>query len=251
MNTIIGGIFAGVAQSVSGHPFDTVKIVSIDKNLTPYNSYKHIVKTNYFNLYRGIASPITSSIIMNIKTFYIYEHFKIQHGYFGAGGITGIILSLIECPFDFVKTKMQTSSNRLKYANVICKYNVKLYRGLTATIVRNYFSVGLFFFGYEHTKNFISNPILGSLTGGFVAGFLCWAPTYPLDNIKTRIQTDHDKNIRNIFRDITKSSTTRSTFKEIVKKLFKGFTPCVARAMFVNPFVFLAYELGSGKIIQF
>ena len=82
---------------------------------------------------------------------------------------------------------------------------------------------------------------LGTFTGGAVAGFMCWGFNYPLDNIKTQIQTSNSKiTARTIIKNVVKTKSYGS--------LWAGFLPCVIRAVFVNPFIFLDYELGKSLV---
>ena len=149
-------------------------------------------------------------------------------------------LAIVETPADLIKTKLQI--NNLGYKNTVKQIGLNnLYKGFGITSLRNFSSVGLFFWGYENTVDRFDNKYLGSFTGGAVAGFMCWGFNYPLDNIKTQIQVNKSR------------LTTRDILKKVIKtrsygSLWAGFLPCVVRAVFVNPFVFLGYELGKSLI---
>lgn len=126
------------------------------------------------------------------------------------------------------------------YTNTIKNIGIKrLYTGFTITSCRNFTGVGFYFAGYEFVKHRIENPYLGSLIGGMAAGFCCWAPMYPLDNIKTQVQSD---------------TTYKLKILDVVKKsklgLWKGFLPCIIRSIIVNPTVFFTYELVSSTKID-
>jgi solute carrier family 25 carnitine/acylcarnitine transporter 20/29 len=240
---VISGACAGLAQVLTGHPFDTVKVRYVSQNYKNIlECINHIRTEGYKNFYRGISSPLLGSVVMNVQTFYTYNYFKQYHDNLVAGSLTGIALSLIESPTDLIKSRMQVNST-LTYVETIKNIGYKnIYKGLGITTFRNFVSVGLYFWGYETTKSLFTNEYIGSFIGGSVGGFLCWGPNYPMDNIKIRYQTD----TTNIYRGII--DCIRKTYiQEGVKTFWKGIVPCVARAMVINPFVFLAYEVTVKK----
>lgn len=75
---------------------------------------------------------------------------------------------------------------------------------------------------------------------------MTWTGCYPLDYIKTLIQTDDLSNPRH--------TTTRGYFKEelskpgSIRRLFLGFEIMIVRAFFVNAAGFLCFEVGK-KIV--
>lgn len=237
---MFSGSFAGLAQIVTGHPFDTVKVRYIDyKKGSLSQCVKSIQKGGWSNFYRGVYSPMVGSIFMNIKTFYTYSLIErhITENSFISGSITGALLSSIESPTDLIKTRMQLST-RANYIETIRSIGVtNMYKGFNITLSRNIISVGGFFWGYKTVKDMVDNEYMGAVLGGSVAGLLCWGPSYPMDNIKTRIQSSSQRmTIRDACKNVYK--------EEGLRGFYRGFVPCITRSMFVNPFVFLAYEIG-------
>lgn len=254
ISEIISSTSAGIAQTIAGHPFDTSKVLYI-KNAKKYNNVFDCVKNVYYRngirgFYKGISSPLAGSIIQNTNIFLSYsvikniivtndEHHKYLNIFY-AGCLSGIAITFTESPIELVKIQLQINKNKNVTAlSLIKKMGLRrLYQGFTATLVRNIPSTGGFFAGYEITKNQFSNsPLLGSFIGGSVAGFFCWGPVYPLDYIKTKIQSDH----------IDYKKRKYKNYVDCLKKInwkscFKGFLPCIIRAVTVNPFVFLAYS---------
>ena len=235
---LIGGGFAGLAQVLAGYPFDTVKVRYVGNNYTSIIScIKDVKRNGYKYFYRGVTSPMLGSVIMNIQTFYLYSLSKryISHDPIISGAISGFVLGFVESPVDLIKSRLQTDST-LTYKRVIKDIGLDgIYKGLGITLLRNTVSVGLFFGGYEYTKRLFDNEYIGSFVGGSIAGFCCWGPNYPFDNIKIRLQTDTTNKYKGIV----------DCFRKVpLRNLWKGFLPCIIRAMVVNPFVFLAYEAG-------
>lgn len=236
-NIIISGGFAGIAQTLTGHPFDTVKVRYINSNRsTLLSCVRSISSESYGNFYRGVSSPMIGSLIMNVQTFYMYSWFNnIYEHPLVSGALTGFGLSFVESPTDLIKSRMQVNPY-LTYQETIKEVGIfGIYKGLNITMMRNTVSVGLYFWGYEYTKSLFRNDYMGAFVGGSVSGVCCWGVNYPMDNIKTRIQTDTEGKYKGIIDCVRKTPT---------KNLWSGFTPCIIRSIVVNPFVFLAYEIG-------
>ena len=262
---ILGGTIAGFAQVFTGHPFDTIKVrhinsIRLNPNTTLYNTITSSYRKGFKSFYRGVTSPMLGSVIMNIQTFYVYNYIKRvlnNQGPLLCGGLTGLSLAIVETPADLIKTKLQI--NNLGYKNTVKQIGLNipfgdhsknisfgdytknnLYKGFCITSIRNFSSVGLFFWGYENTVSSFDNKYVGSFIGGAVAGFMCWGLNYPLDNIKTQIQINSKLTTRDIIKNVVKTKSYGS--------LWAGFLPCIVRAVCVNPFVFLGYELGKSLI---
>lgn len=246
MDDLIGGSIGGVAQTFIGYPFDTAKVHYVKYNCRGFIDFWHgINQAGWRSLYRGVISPMGGAVATNAQTFYLYSTMqnKFNNSWI-SGCIVGASLATIETPIDLIKSRMQTSkigsySDCVK--SIIKSGGIKnLMRGLTITTWRNTLSVGSMFGGYEVTKSlFPMHPILGSFIGGIVGGALCWGPWYPLDNLKTHIQTD---------KRLVQPTIIARARKIGWKMLWRGFTPCIIRAMVVNPFIFVAYEVGSDTI---
>lgn len=237
LKIILSGGLAGMAQILTGHPFDTVKVRYINNNHNKILSCVRSIRSEgYRQFYRGVSSPMVGSMIMNVQTFYLYSWFnKYFHNPLISGTLTGLGLAFVESPTDLVKTRMQINPN-VSYSETLKNIGVRnIYKGINITLLRNSISCGMYFWGYEKTKAMFSNEYIGILVGGSVSGFCCWAPNYPMDNIKTRIQSDTKGKYKGIIDCIKKTPT---------RKLWTGFTPTIVRSMVVNPFVFLAYEMG-------
>lgn len=237
---LFSGCMSGVAQTWIGYPLDTVKIRYIegkDKNII--NCIKHIKNDGYRNFYKGVSAPILGAVFSGAQCFYTYSLFKkYTNNSFIAGNLSGIVLSLTESPTDLIKSRMQINP-KATYKETINKILLKkeLTKGLGATMLRNSFATGIFFSSYEYVKNIVTektNIYVGIGVAGSVAGCLSWGLNYPIDNIKTRIQTDTKNRYKGIFDCYRKTK---------MKCLWHGFAPCMVRASIVNPCVFMAYEL--------
>ncbi|KAF9426108.1 hypothetical protein BGZ94_006939 [Podila epigama] len=137
---------------------------------------------------------------------------------FTAGFVAGVACFLVSTPTELVKCRAQVIASRLDpnssaaaqrailsesgswhvTKDVIRRFGFKgLYQGGLVTILRDAPGYGVYFLSYEGLKRFLEVP--AGETGGIntwkllfaggVAGTLSWASIYPLDVIKTRLQT--------------------------------------------------------------
>lgn len=209
------GFFVGCSQTIVGHPFDTVK-TRIQAGQT--------IDIN--KLYRGISFPLITSCLTNSIMFGSYSYFRESESYnnFVSGFLAGIVITPIMTPVEKSKIDFQVSP-RMTLADI--QYS-KLYRGFQATLMRESLSTGIYFSSYQCCKD--AEYFSGSsnvLFSGGIAGMMSWFFTYPIDVIKTRIQ----------------SGETSSFYQGFQKgHLYRGLSVCLARSFLVNSIGFLIYE---------
>lgn len=212
MNENISGGISGIFQIIIGHPFDTIKT-----RLQYGNNFKF-----NFKLYKGFKYPLYSSILINSTIYSINNKmYNYLDNYFISGYFTGSISSIIKNPFDIYKIKLQNSYNILTIDNY--------YRGFIATYFRESLGMSLYFGTYYYACDITNNYFMS----GGIAGLISWLGTYPIDVIKTRIQTN------NIL-----------TYREAILygKLWKGFLPCSIRSVLVNSVGFYIFESSNNLL---
>ena len=204
----LAGLVSGTSQVISGHPFDTLKVNLQNNNLKHFN-------LNFRNLYQGISYPlVTNSLLVSIQ-FGIYNKFK-NNGYneIISSGSAGIVTGIISSPIDRFKIKRQVLSNDI--------YS-KPFKGVQLTLLREVPANIIYFNAYK----FMRDSQFNILISGGTAGILSWLFTYPIDVIKTRVQSDKYPSIKDA----------------IMKKgLYRGLSPCLVRALVVNSIGFYVYE---------
>lgn len=117
----IGGTLGGMAQVIVGHPFDTIKVRLQAEGLNAYkNAFDCLVKTVKYegisSLYRGATSPLIGIGFCNAILFATNKKIlemsreKIQNSNIRnmtCGALSGIIVSLFNCPIELIKIKLQ------------------------------------------------------------------------------------------------------------------------------------------------
>jgi len=223
-------------------------------------------KEGFRGLYKGAMSPLAGAMAHNAGIFFFYGQSKVfvskryerttenlsLPNYFQAGAITGFFVNIIESPVDLLKCKLQAQIGKGEYTGVwdcakklYAKRGIfAIYQGVSATTLRNIPCFASYFCAFEAVKKALTpkgqRPSLTTtfLAGG-AAGFAFWGMWYPLDIIKTRMQTDALMPADRKYKSIP--DCVSQIFREGGSKaFFKGYVPSIFRAIPINASIFLA-----------
>lgn len=176
-----------------------------------------------------------------------------------AGACGGVLQCVALVPSEVVKCTMQTetmSASTQKQSEfqrtISCARKILqnegifgLYRGWTATVLREAPSIGMYFCSYKYSKAFLTqiqglkeaNDASIMLAGG-IAGALSWTTVYPFDVIKSTIQSNNSGSEN---RGIL--STARVLYQRHGHCVFfRGLGTTIVRAFPVNASTFFCYE---------
>jgi len=239
---------------------------------------KTIQSDGVLGLYRGVASPLVGMGIFNAVQFASFSGFRnvwTEGGtkdtiprVAGAALMAGFVVAFIEGPQDLVKSQMQKQMAGAKqalarglpappaeYASTLdCAKQVLTRRGLSGvlqgiapTIVRNMIGVGSYFVFYEITRRWFTNDYerqptsMEVLVAGGAGGFAYWMLCYPVDVVKTMLQTDALDPAKRRYASST--AAARAVMEEHGWRGFtRGMVPAVARSVPANAVGFLLYE---------
>lgn len=212
--SLISGFFSGIIHTIIGYPLDTIKTLKQSEN-----------KINNKNLFKGLSYPLAQISIINSVTFGSNHYFKKFNDNNISNFYTGIISSIICTPLDKYKIMRQYN---LKY-DINIKNITNSFRKTHVVGLRELPATYIYFASYDKLKE---NNISIFLSGS-IAGVNSWLFTYPMDTIKTRIQSNNSK-----------------TILEAIKKgnLFSGLGFCLSRAFIVNGVNFSVYEFFMKKL---
>ncbi|KAI6250892.1 Mitochondrial carnitine carrier [Erysiphe necator] len=180
-----------------------------------------------------------------------------------AGFFSAIPMTLVTAPFERVKVLLQIQGQKTLAPGEKPKYNGgldvvrKLYkeggirsifRGSFATLARDGPGSASYFAAYEVIKRKLtpideltgkpsSNISLGAITvAGASAGIAMWVPVFPIDTVKSRLQTmDGKPTVGSVIRGLYAAGG--------YKAFFPGFAPAITRAIPANAATFLGVEL--------
>lgn len=182
--------------------------------------------------------------------------------FFMAGALTGFAVAFIEGPIDLFKTQLQTQVFQKQplfttfggsVKHIASQYGVRgVFQGLGPTLARNIPAVSCYFGGYEAAKISLAKGkpagqqlnAFELMAAGAMGGFAYWIFTYPIDVIKSTMQSDHPDPTKR--RYPTMASTSRQLWAQSgVSAFYRGLTPCLLRAAPANAACFTLYELTS------
>ncbi len=181
-----------------------------------------------------------------------------------AGFFSAIPMTAITAPFERVKVILQVQGQAVLAPGEKPKYSGatdvvrhlyaegglrSVFRGSAATLARDGPGSAAYFAAYEYIKKALTpkDPATGQPNGqlsltaitvaGAAAGVAMWIPVFPVDTVKSRLQTSTAPGI-------TLTSVVRELYgRGGYKAFFPGIGPALARAVPANAATFLGVEL--------
>jgi len=192
-----------------------------------------------------------------------------------AGGIAGGVISFFITPRDLIKTKLQiqirpygsTQINNYKGPIDVIRKTIQtkgfggMFRGINSTFCRDIPGDAAYFMVYEYMKRFLlqfsskhngdaeSHNIAGkhqplpawvAVGAGGTAGMSFWFSIYPMDVIKTRIQTQPE-HLPPKYKGVI-DCAIKIYREEGINTFFRGFIPTLLRSFPTSAVNFLMYE---------
>ncbi|XP_071979590.1 mitochondrial ornithine transporter 1-like [Engystomops pustulosus] len=283
----MSGAMGGVACVVSGQPFDTAK-VKMQTFPTMYRSFMDCALRTYQTeglrgLYLGTVPALVANVSENAVLFACYgfcqnlvcralgmqdpSQLRDYHKA-TAGSLASVFSSLVLCPTELVKCRMQTQHemrisgykgipHKSTPWSIVCDILKTegvcgFFRGLSSTWLREIPGYFFFFGGYELSSSILNRSsrdqpgaLVVTVSGG-VGGACFWLSVYPVDSVKSRIQV------------LSVTSSTGGFFisllhilkTEGILNLYSGLMPTVIRAFPSNAALFLAYEMTKRSLTK-
>jgi len=267
---LFAGTIGGVAQVLSGQPFDTVKVRMASDTTGQYKNTLDVVQKLIKNegvlgFYKGTLTPLIGVGACVSIQFGVNEYMKrnVFNGskhltnaqYYMSGAAAGLANSVLASPIEHVRIRLQTQlTGNAGPLDIIKRiYNTSgvsgIMKGLIPTALREGQGMGMYFLTFEYLvkRNTIQNKIQRKDIPGWklclygaTAGYAMWMTVYPFDIVKSRLQTDsltkpQIKSIPDCVAKIYKANG--------IGGFFKGFTPTILRAAPANAATFYAFEL--------
>ncbi|GAD92922.1 carnitine/acyl carnitine carrier [Paecilomyces variotii No. 5] len=187
-----------------------------------------------------------------------------------AGFFSAIPMTLITAPFERVKVLLQIQGQNPPPPGQKPKYSGgvdvvrqlykeggirSVFRGSAMTLARDGPGSAAYFAAYEYIKRRLTpKDAEGNVTGelslpavlaaGGAAGIAMWIPVFPVDTIKSRLQSAEGRP--------TIGGTIRSIYGNGgIKAFFPGFGPALARAVPANAATFLGVEVAHKLMNKF
>lgn len=189
--------------------------VIVTQPLNNLMNAKQVGKKITFNWSGSIPATIGNATTIGV-VFYVESQIrKYVPNVYMSSAIVGGINSIVTIPFENIRIR-KVLHLKPKYTRAI------LYRGMGAYFPRETIAWSCYIGSYNSLRDREFHPLVA---GGF-AGWFSWFTTYPIDVIKTRIQS------------------SKISYKEAINKghLWKGFGLCSVRAIIGNSICFYTYE---------
>jgi solute carrier family 25 carnitine/acylcarnitine transporter 20/29 len=281
------GYISGAVGIIIGNPLDLIKVrlqAGASNTVRTPSSY-----ANQFEsagaLIRGATAPILGYGALNALLFMSYNRTtallngsedstaRSLWGIWLAGAIGGLATWVVSTPTELIKCRAQMATQRTSSIGItkeiLRQEGVRgLYFGGVVTALRDSIGYGFYFWAYELSTKILTSKTQESpsqeaakvLLCGGLAGVVTWASVFPLDVIKTRVQTqtmDAETPVRRetapLLSEAAASSANRRRIGalEMAKTTYRtegfgvfwrGLTVCSVRAFVVNAAQWAVYE---------
>ncbi|KAF2687614.1 mitochondrial carrier [Lentithecium fluviatile CBS 122367] len=229
-------------------------------------------------LYAGVSAPLVGVTPMFAVSFWGYDVGKqlvssfstVENNQYSVGQVaaagffSAIPMTLITAPFERVKVLLQIQGQKHLAPGEKPKYSGgvdvvrqlykeggirSVFRGSAMTLARDGPGSACYFATYEVIKRRLTpkDPVTGQpgklslsavMVAGGAAGVAMWIPVFPIDTIKSRLQSAEGRP--------TISGTIRGIHANGgLKAFFPGMGPAMARAVPANAATFLGVELAQ------
>ncbi|CAH6720263.1 mitochondrial glycine transporter Ymc1p [[Candida] jaroonii] len=279
---LFAGTVGGIAQVLVGQPFDTVKVRLQSSAEGTYSGVGDVIKQLIANegvagFYKGTLTPLIGvgacvSVQFSVNEFMKRYYDKQLNGktpstlqFFNCGAVAGFANGFLASPIEHIRIRLQTQTGSIKEFNgpIDCFKKLSsngifsssgIFKGLTPTLFRESVGLGIYFATYEaliarEFKQFqvkrTDIPAWKLCLFGGLSGYTLWIGIYPVDVIKSKLQTDSlsspkYKGVSSVVKDIW--------VKNGIKGFYKGFVPTIARAAPANGATFAMFEFTMRSI---
>ncbi|PWN88659.1 putative YMC1-protein of the mitochondrial carrier family [Acaromyces ingoldii] len=280
---VASGTAGGIAQVLVGQPLDILKVRLQTAAPGTYKGLgdcaSQIVKREgLLGFYKGTLTPLLGvgvcvsiqfGVVEAVKRRFNAENAKVARTdlskgqLYASGALAGLANSIVAGPVEQIRIRLQTQQTRLYAGPLDCASQIVrqsgpagLLRGMLPTMLRESQGMGVYFLSYEFLvqrhlaetgKQRADLPSVMAMLFGASAGVALWLSAYPLDVIKSRMQTDaispserRYKGFLDCASDIYRSAGPRG--------FVKGLAPTLVRAPFANAATFVVYEWASRQL---
>jgi len=292
---MLSGIVAGGTAKIIEYPLDTLKVLCqinpAGQSFSTLQFTKNLVQQEgVMRIYRGLSAPLFGSCLEYFTTFWMFgaaeRYFKsmtnkhelnmVEIGFCGA--FSGIGIGLVLTPVEFVKCQMQAQHTARHYKSTMhcIRYHLgsnplNFTTGLQATLLREVPGTFVYFVAYRGSTRFFkymtdtpqsddaSNWMI--LSGGAMAGLSFWGLFYPVDLIKSHMQTQEQYVTTATAAAASTGNTSTATATTVMKQnqsvprliidrvrqygvmsLYNGYSVTIPRAIISNSCIFFVYE---------
>ena len=275
LRLFIAGYCSGASLVMAGHPFDTIKVrLQSEGKGGRFRGPLHcltetVTKEGLGALYKGVTPPLVATGCIN-SVLFTMQALMVKRiaadpskpqvtDSMKAALASGALISLLVTPMEGVKARLQVQyaarPGAAAYKGPIdCAMQVLRSQGLAHGLYRGWLmtvycrmSNWAYFGGYAAVQGWLAahggegrSARFNSVAAGGGAGVAYWLTCFPADVVKNRMQTMPSSD--------PLYATVRSTVSHIWARegwrgFFRGFAPCMLRAIPANAAAFTGYEM--------
>ncbi|OBA20626.1 mitochondrial carrier [Metschnikowia bicuspidata var. bicuspidata NRRL YB-4993] len=266
------GAAAGCLGKFIEFPFDTVKVrlQSAHGTRSTISVISHILRQEgVLGFYKGLKAPLFGACLESAILFSAYEYAQqflrqltpwLSSSMLSiccSGVFSGFAASFVLTPVELVKCNLQVANLLEKtrhesygsiLSQIIKRHGIAgLWLGLSSTLLREMAGTAVWFAAYEksaiwYNRLWPEQKNINSLMSGATAGFLFNLSIFPVDTIKSNIQTAHISG--RLAADLSFSSVLRSLVRRPggVANLYNGLGITLVRSIPANAVIFYTYE---------
>lgn len=268
---VIAGFIGGATQVLIGQPADLVKIrLQTSASTSSLDIIKQVMRNEGpLAFYKGTTAPLVGVGACVSLQFYGFLETKRQllkasgatelqlwpHTYI-AGAMAGLVNTPVTAPVEQLRILSQSSTQSTPLMQTVKSIYATnglagLYRGTVITMARECQAYGVWFLTYEAllhyvqkhrayaTREQVTTPEL--LGCGAFAGTALWISSYPLDVIKSNLQSD-GFGAQSKFHGKIGAACKHIWAAGGVRGFWRGLVPCLVRAVPCSAGTFAAVE---------
>ncbi|KAI9302552.1 mitochondrial carrier domain-containing protein [Cunninghamella echinulata] len=276
------GTVGGILQVLVGQPFDTVKVRLQTQSVTNpiYKGMMDCVrqtraKEGFAGFYKGTTTPLVGIgacvsiqfvVLEAMKRFYSPHGESLTNGQFYlAGAASGIANSIVSGPVEHIRTRLQVQTSSSAGSSglyfkgpidaikkIYSNYGLAgIYKGQGITMVREFQGYGAYFLAYEWLvkrsmektgRQRTELPAHEVCLYGASAGYAMWLTIYPIDVMKSKLQTDAFDPSQRKYHGVL-DCARKTLAVEGLGGFFRGIGPCLLRAAPCNAATFMGFEV--------
>ncbi|EON62598.1 hypothetical protein W97_01822 [Coniosporium apollinis CBS 100218] len=269
----LAGAAGGVVSVLLGQPFDLIKV---RLQTSDSGNVWQVVKGIWLHegplaFYKGAALPflgVGASVSIQFMTFHSLRQYfeRQQHSQrastgqnYLSGGAAGIANSIISGPVEHIRTRLQLQPHGVArlysgpsdcVRQIFAKAGVAgIFKAYPTTVLREFQAYGFYFAAFEASLGSIASlkgkerkdiAVWETIPCGALAGIAFWIGSYPIDAVKTRLQSDG-------FGADARYRTTWAVVKEIwqyggFRGFWRGLAPTLVRTSLSSAGCFAVIE---------
>ncbi len=220
---LLPGLFQGLTRVTISYPADVLK-VQMQKQIYPdtISAIKNIAKTDPFKFYRGSSICYTIIGFDRSLQFYFAEKFNKKYNPFLSGMLTSVFNSIYMLPMQYLTTNISLMNNN-DMKTFIKNVKIKdLYKGYFVETPKNMLSSTIYLGSYLKMRSLTANSDYYPFIGG-ISGILTWLTVYPIDTVRTDLQTTQNIKVKDIIFNRFNNFGFKSFYKGITPVLIRTF----------------------------